>query len=253
MDKLYIPIVIGTLLFAVMVAFFILFVILFRKTQYRFELERQQLKQAKMESEVEIQEQTMTEISRDLHDNFGQIASLIKINLGMLKTPEKLEDAKRLADTQELMKGLIADIRSLSATLNSDNIVRQGITELMQKDVDRIFRTGFVEVEFGHENYSYALNQDKAIILYRMFQEMLNNILKHSEAKKVEVELSNTKNQITLSVKDDGKGIDLDKIQRGSGLNNILDRCKLIKAKNNIVSVLGKGTQIEIILPIEES
>lgn len=252
MDELYIPIVVGTLLFAVMVVFLILFVILFRKTQYRFELERQQLKQAKMEAEVEIQEQTMTEISRDLHDNFGQIASLIKINLGMLKTPERESDSKRLSEAQDLLTGLIGDIRSLSSSLNSDNITRQGIIEMMQKDVDRTNRTGFVDVTFNSEKFSYALSQDRAIILYRMFQEMINNILKHAEAKRVEVILKSTNKDVQLSVKDDGKGMDLDKIERGSGLNNILDRCKLIKAENRIESKLGKGTLIEISLPIIE-
>ena len=105
-----IPIISGTILMGVLLVFIIYFVILYRKKQVEYEWDKEQAKQLLLTTKIEIKEQTMSNISRELHDNFGQIASLVKINLSMIKCDQE-EDKSKIADTIELVKKLITETK----------------------------------------------------------------------------------------------------------------------------------------------
>ncbi len=251
-----IPLIAGTVLVTVLTVFIILFVILYKKAQLKFELERQQFQQALLQTEVEIREQTLSNISRDLHDNFGQIASLVKIHLAMISKAElKDEDRLRLEESVDLVRDLIKEIRSLSTSLNSQNLTEKGIVNMIENDIARINRTGFIDIKLLYKPHKISIDPNKAIFLYRMFQEMLNNILKHSEATKARVGIEYSDQMLTLKVNDNGKGMPrgISKNQEprgyGNGLLNIKERCKIIGATYSIESYPNKGTFIEIKLP----
>ncbi len=251
-----IPLIAGTVLVTVLTVFIILFVILYKKAQLKFELERQQFQQALLQTEVEIREQTLLNISRDLHDNFGQIASLVKIHLAMISKAElKDKDRLRVEESVDLVRDLIKEIRSLSTSLNSQNIAKQGIVGMIEHDISRIQRSGFIDIKLLYKSAQIAIDPQKAIFLYRMFQEMLNNILKHSEATKATVGIDCTDNILTLKVRDNGKGMSKTRNFHspvngyGNGLLNIKERCKIIGATYSIESYPNKGTFIEIKLP----
>lgn len=251
MPEYYLPMFLGTLLFAIMVGFLILFIVLFRRTQDNFELERQQFKQAQLEAKMEIQEQTLTNISRDLHDNFGQIASLIKINLNMINPAEEKQQ-KQLKETKNLLGNLIKDMRQLSASLNSDKLSQMGLFEAIKRDTERVNATGYVMMQFDGSNYDQHLDKEKVVFVYRMFQEMVNNMLKHSKATQVNVTLNSNQKEANLQFSDNGVGMNLKQKSSGSGLSNIEHRCKLIGASLNVVSAKGEGTRFEINLPNKE-
>lgn len=251
-----IPLIAGTILVTVLVVFIILFVILYKKAQLKFELERQEFQQALLQTEVEIREQTLSNISRDLHDNFGQIASLVKIHLAMIsKTELKEEDRTRVEESVELVRDLIKEIRSLSTSLNSQNLAELGIVSMIENDISRIKRTGFIDIQLHYKPVHISIDPQKAIFLYRMFQEMINNILKHSEATKASVGIESSAGTLTLKVNDNGKGMPKQKLKNdqkgvfGNGLLNIKERCKIIGATYSIESYPNKGTFIEIKLP----
>lgn len=254
----YIPIVTGTALFVVLAGFIILFVMQYRKAQLKFQLERQQFQQALLEAEVEMREQTLQEVSRDLHDNFGQIASLIKMNLNMLPQQQKSEEQQRISESIELLKTLIADIRALSRDLAGKNIPDTGLVELIRRDVARVSRAGQIEVKITGLSENLHPDPEVVVFVYRMFQEILNNMIKHSQASHAQVSLQEEGGQLKLQVKDNGKGIPADLLRtsesrtQGSGLRNIRERCRIIGGQCRIESSPAKGTFIEILAPLKE-
>ena len=253
-NNILIPILAGTALITLLVGFIISFVFMYRKAQLNFKLERQAFQQTLLETQVEIKEQTLTDLSRELHDNLGQIASLIKINLSMLSFKESPENQQKVKDSIELLKQLIHDIRHLSSTLNSDNLKTHGLIATIQRDVEKIQSSGFIAITFETNTNQPLIGFESTVFLYRMFQEMTNNLIKHAQATEAEVKISVQNKLLTLSVKDNGQGIPptvLNDKSQGNGLRNLEQRCKLIGANLNIDTAANSGTLIEIKLPLK--
>lgn len=241
------PIIIGTLLFTIIVAFLVAFVVLYRKSQYKFELERQEFKQAQLETEIEIREQTLTNISRDLHDHFGQMASLIKMNTSMLQGKDQ-QELESIGETKELIQQLIDDIRSLSVSLNSENLEKLGLATMIDRDLERIRRSAQMVVISELAESRLSIENTTKIFLYRMFQEMVNNVIKHAEASELSVGLEANDRRIHLWVADNGKGIPAQPKQ-GSGLTNLTKRAEMIGARVRIDN--SAGTRIDVKLSLE--
>lgn len=240
---------------------FFLFVFIFLLAfilRYRMRLKenkelKMQFSQTLLQSQLEIQEQTLQHISRELHDNLGQVASLIKINLLTIPIGDAAKAQQKLEDTRELTRQLITDIKSLSVSLGGDRIAQTGLAAALQTEMERINRTEQFSAIFEQQGTLAEPDNDKAIILYRMVQEVLNNMVKHSDAKQIKLTLTATKNFLTLAISDDGKGFDViatKQQQHGAGLRNLEKRAALIHAQLDIQSTIGEGTRITIELPI---
>jgi hypothetical protein len=208
-----------------------------------------------LQTEIEIRELTLAHISRELHDNLGQIASLIKINLNMVSNSVSTEDRAKVEESIDLLKRLIGDIKALSLSLNSESIGRMGLFAALLSDVERINRMGSLKVTLHCKNTLPHLKPDTVVFLYRMCQEVLNNTLKHAEASQAEVTLDQEGEMLTLCVSDNGKGFDPQTAihnGNGSGLANLNKRCRLIGATLRIDSGPGKGVKICITLPLNQ-
>jgi len=239
----------GVILLGLLVGFIIYFLFLYKRKQVEYEWEREQAKQLLLKTEIEIKEQTLSYISRELHDNLGQIASLIKINLGMVNLSEDNSDFDKIKDSRGLIKSLILDIKSLSTTLKGENLQRFGLVEMIKKDLTRLEKISHIKVDFVCENKLPELPSEKQVFLYRMTQEVFNNILQHSGATKAKLFISVSNNvNIELKFIDNGIGFDVNTNEAGNGLINLEERCKLINATLVINSVVGKGTEIKISL-----
>ena len=199
-------------------------------------------------AKLETQEQTFQHISRELHDNLGQIASIIKINLNTLNLEDTQKATAKIEDTKDLSRQLIADIKSLSVSLNSDRIAQTGLVKALQTEVERLNKTDLFTASFTQSGQVPDIENDKVIILYRMSQEILNNMVKHSGANCITVILSIKDNLFILAFSDDGKGFDVEEQLKsgGSGLTNLQKRAGLINAKLTIQSNPGNGTNIAI-------
>lgn len=245
-------ILLGSILFLIMAFVIVISVIQYQKRQKRNLKEKQllqsQFSQTLLQSQLEIQEQTLQQISRELHDNFGHIASLIKINLNTLKLDNQEKAINKIEDTKELTRQLITDIKSLSLSLNGDRIAKTGLVAALQTEVERLDKTGLFTASFVQNGSMPLIENDKATIIFRMAQEVLNNMAKYSEAKYINVNLNVTDNLFTLAFNDDGKGFNVaDKIQNGgAGLTNLQKRAALINANLTIQSAPGEGTSITI-------
>lgn len=206
-----------------------------------------------MKSQLETQEQTLRHLSTELHDNLGALASLIKINLVTFpaeKDPDKA--AAKIEATADLTRQIIAEIKSLSVSLNSDRIARKGFFPSLATEVERINKTGSFKAELHIADNVPPPDNDKAIILYRMLQEVLNNMVKHSEAQNIHINITSVQNSISIVLQDDGVGFDMqEKMQGdGSGLYNLQKRAAMIGATLDMQSTLGNGSRVGIELPV---
>jgi signal transduction histidine kinase len=146
----------------------------------------------------------------------------------------------------------------LTKSLHTDRISQIGLVEAIRFDLESLRRTGLIEVEFSVEGDEFPFESQRAIFLFRMFQEMINNILKHSKATHVNIAVNySIDDKFVLRVEDNGVGFDPDKKQvqasssSGIGLKSMTNRARLIGGEITIQSQPGKGTVIQVELPLE--
>lgn len=230
-----------------LIAGFLLFRI-YLKRKNALILERQKMRiefeQTLLRSQLEIQEQTSTYISKEIHDNIGQVLSLARLNINTIHSDSEKE---KLEATDELLGKAITDLRNLSHSLDTDSISSNGWIKSTEKIVQHLQRPG-LSIHFVYEENLPELNHEKSIILFRMIQEMINNIIRHSEATAVFFEVKKNNNKISITLKDNGKGFDKETVSAGNGLRNLEIRSKMIGALMNIRSIKNKGTEIHILV-----
>ena len=238
-----------TLILLLLVAAIVYFVLTYQKRYLKHQHEIKALEQAfnqeLFKSELEIKDQTMNNIAAEIHDHIGQLLSVIKLNLAF-------NDDPALKETKELVAQVIKDVRSLAHSLHDDAIGQKPITELFSFEVERLKRCTHLQFQYSLIGDPHPLEAKKEVFLYRIFQECLTNILRHSDAKNVSVELIYTLPLLTINISDDGKGFDAGSAKEGLGLRSIIYRAKLIGAKLSIDSAPGVGTKINLEINIDK-
>lgn len=222
--------------------------------------ERQQLKEnyerEVLTTQIESRDQTLRDISQEIHDNMGQILSVARINLNILeKEMMDQPQLKRIKDTNGLLGDVIKYIRMLSKGLNSDMLSTYGLRESIKFELKRIEQSALINCQFSTEGDDFAIDSKKEIVIYRMVQEILNNILKHAAASEISISMNYTPLNFILTIKDNGKGFDKEETvlrniaDAGSGIRNLQKRATLVGADLQIISQPGQGTEIQINLP----
>jgi signal transduction histidine kinase len=208
-----------------------------------------------LQSKLEIQEQTLNHIARELHDNFNTTLSFINMNLSSM-TADKPEDLReKIIETKALAKELIGAFKALTMSLNSDQILRHGFKQSIENEIIRLNKIGRQKTQLNITGNEIYLAPEKAIILFRIYQEALNNIIKHAKATEINISLLYQNDTLTLTIADNGIGFDVESIQhdpekqQSMGLRNIINRSQLIDAATDIKSSPGKGTSITVIIP----
>lgn len=237
-------VIIAVVIILVILAVFILTALVYfnnRKLQSVQEKEnlKKEFEQELTRTQLEVQEQTMRQISQEIHDNIGQVLSLVNLNLQTLNS----YDPDKISNTSMLVNKAITDLRVLSKTLNPENLSRQGLERLLQQDLLQLERTGRfkTELEFQEEP---PLQPGQLLILYRMIQEVLNNIIKHSRADLVKARV----NANRVVIEDNGKGFNPDQEATGLGLEHLQQRARVIQAAVSVASAEGKGTIVTFII-----
>lgn len=249
-------IVVTTLLQVSIGGLLIFFVLYFQRKRFRHKQEMLQLKESfnqnLLQSKLEIQEQTLNHISRELHDNISPLISIIQLNLGAPALKKNQGIQPEIAELKVNTNQLMAELKSLSVTLNTDHIMHIGFAEALWFELDRLERTKIFNTIRTVTGEKFRLRPEHEIILFRMCQEILNNIVKHAHAKNISVALNYLPGEYRLVISDDGIGFDpavLDSEDSGktsTGLRNIQSRAKLINAQLSISSTPGKGTTTSI-------
>ena len=239
-----------SILVVLIVSFFIAIVLQYQKRR-RHHVEqlvalKNQYQQELLRSQLEIQEQTLRTISHEIHDNVGQVLSLAKLQLHSLQQ----QGQHNLQPTTDLLFKAIADLRDLSKSLHPDRIAEIGLSESMRYDLLLLQKTNAIETQFDLSGTLLRLPPEKEILLFRMFQEMMNNVMKHAQAKLVTVKLQYGPTALLMSVSDNGCGFSHE-VPSGIGFTSLRTRAKLLNAQLNIDSD-ANGTRVALSVPLSD-
>jgi signal transduction histidine kinase len=234
----------------------IFFLFRYQRKRYLHKQELFEMKEAfnknLLQSKLEIQEQTLTHIARELHDNISPLISIVQLNLGAPKLKKNPDIQPELSELKSNAGQLMTELKSLGVTLNTDHIMHLGFVDALWQELDRIERTKVFKTTRTVRGEKFRLRPEHEIILFRMCQEILNNIVKHSDAKTITAEIDYEPGIFQITISDDGSGFDTDYIDRhaaennSTGLLNIRSRAKLINADINVFSAPRQGTNTTI-------
>lgn len=202
-----------------------------------------------LHSKLEIQEQTFENISREIHDNIGLSLTLAKLHLNAFLQTEESSEGK-IEESTSLISKAIADLRHISHNLNSNVIANNGLVKALEDEIMRINKTCLIKAKISVKGEPIFLDNQRELLIFRIAQEGLNNIIKHASASNAVVGLDYSQNELGVSICDDGIGVALDKdIKMGSGILNMKARAKIMNGNFDIASS-SLGTTINIKIPI---
>lgn len=232
---------------------FLVMLLYFQNRKRKFYHEKQLLEaaynQQLLQSQLEIQEQTFTNISQEIHDNVGQSLSLAKMQLHILNKGE-MYNKLLIADSIDSVSKALVDLRDIAKSLNTERIQQSSLQDVISQELLRINHSGLLTTNLHVEGSGQIMHSQKKLIVFRMVQEALQNIIKHSNANRIDIECYYNEQYLQIKVIDNGKGFDKRLIKKdGLGLSNITNRAALIGGKADIDSIINKGTTITIVTP----
>jgi len=247
-------ITVTTLIFLIAPAFLLLYIFIYNRRKKRHIEEKEQMRlnfEAEIvKTQLEIQEQTMQTIGADLHDNIGQLLSLTSLTLGSIELddPDKIQE--KIEAAIDLTGRSIKEMRLLGKLLQGEQLISMGLADAIRHEIKWVERSGqyivscVIDEEMPAEN-----NADKDLIIFRILQETLNNIIKHAQAKHINIKLSYAGRQLILDINDDGNGFNVAGQSAGMGLYNIQKRTQIVGGQVVIDSAIEEGTRITIFIP----
>ena len=240
--------IIFTVIAGTLLVFFLSIIILIAILRYKNK--QRSFQQKLLQTQLEIQEQTLKTISEEIHDNVGQVLSLAKLNLNTLDNTSD----KKIQDTKNLVAKAINDLRNLSRSIHGDRIAQLGLQQSIEDELNILQNSGQFTTALKLSGNSYKLEPQKEMVLFRIVQEALNNAVKHSKAKNITVQLNYQPDVFILTISDDGAGFNaaaLPANKTGIGLNSMQNRAALIGGTYSMQSSINNGTVISVTLAKE--
>jgi signal transduction histidine kinase len=198
----------------------------------------------------EILRQSLEEISRELHDDFGQRLSLVKLRLNAILADLTGDAHASLTETKEMTGQLLQDLKNLTRYLYINSSKDIQLPEVIGEELSRVNRSGLLATSLNLKGIPRTLDAKTSLVVFRMFQESLNNVVAHSQARNCEVLLHYDRHDLVFRICDDGIGFTASPNPisplRGLGLKNLARRSTLINARLYIESAPAKGTTISI-------
>jgi PAS domain S-box-containing protein len=207
---------------------------------------------------IESQEHERKRIAAELHDSLGQTLLLAtnKLHLALRTVGKHTVSSIHIEEALSLVSQTLQELRDISHNLRPHHIDELGLAKSIESMVRRFSETSDISIALNMEPIDTHLSPDSEINLYRIAQETLNNILKHSGATAIDISMSNTPDQLVLCISDNGKGFDADaQMKRDEhhesfGLMVMAERARMIGANLHINSKPRKGTTISVSLPL---
>jgi PAS domain S-box-containing protein len=224
------------------------------KREMEKKLLNQELNRQKLTAQavVDAQEKERSLIGKELHDNINQILSTAKLYLEVARNDDK-ERTSLIDMSTNSISDAINEIRTISRSLVPSSIGDLGLVESIQDLVESIKLTRKLNVEFYYHNgIDELMSEQLKLMLFRITQEQVNNVIKHANATNLVIELISEDDTINIAITDNGQGFDPDqvKFKKGVGLSNITSRAELFNGKVTIDTAPGKGCTLNIHLPI---
>lgn len=232
-------------------------------TRYRFKqkslFNQELLKQQELRSKAVIaaEENERTRIARELHDGVGQHLSAVKLNLSNLQSVLHLknEHEKTLMDNAlAIVDDSVKEVRWVSHNMIPGTLLKEGLETAIRDFLNRIPTSGKLKIEFEAHQLSSKLESTTEIILYRVVQEAINNIIKHAKANSVNIQFIQHEQELILMIEDNGIGFDPNSLKNeGIGLKNIHSRIAYLNGSVDIDSKPQRGTTLTIEIPLKKN
>lgn len=204
-----------------------------------------------MQSALETQEATMSMLSRELHDNIGQLLNSTKLLIGV--TERSLTNVPdTLITAGQTLGRAIQELRSLSKSMDKEWLTQFDLIENLEAETVRINSAQALRIHFTKPE-ALPLKSGEQVILFRIVQEAIQNAIKHASAANVYITIDKQYTVLTVTVRDDGSGFDETNATKGLGFRNISHRTHLLGGTVNWQSAPGKGTTVTIELPANHS
>jgi signal transduction histidine kinase len=201
-----------------------------------------------------MQEQTFQNISREIHDNIGQKLTLAKLHLNTLNFTNINATELQVNDSVDIITEALNDLSDISRSMNSEIILNNGLIKALEFEVNQLQKSGIYNVVLSVTGNAVFLANETELVLFRIVQEVIHNIIKHAQATQIFMQLHYTNNLLQLHVKDNGKGfITSTNNFAGSGLKNMQKRTQLLNGTFTIDSLLANGTTVKIEIPLNEN
>ena len=199
---------------------------------------------------IDGQEKERREIGKELHDNIGQQLTTTKLFLDMAKTTADDGTAEMVSLALKGVSDVINEVRSISHALVPPILGDIGVIESIEAMVENIRYAQLLKIDFDYFDFNEdRVPENQQLMLYRIIQEGLNNIVKHADATHVNIVIKNINKKLTLELKDNGKGFNHNKVRKGLGLTNIKNRAELFGGTVSIVSAPGAGCLLKVAVP----
>ncbi|MFI5122470.1 MAG: sensor histidine kinase [Vicinamibacteria bacterium] len=218
----------------------------FARMLERLEAERRRASNAALTA----QEQERTRVARDLHDEVNQSLTglLLRLEAAREKAPPEL--AAELAEIRRLASQAMQELLALARQLRPTALDDLGLEAALAGNLRELSRQGAVRASFDADGELGKLPEDVQLVVYRVAQEALSNVVRHSGAENVHVGLHGEGDRVALSVGDDGRGFTFDRTSRGLGIAGMRERALLVGGDFQIESRPGIGTRVRLLVPI---
>ena len=245
LNRMLVTAIVALLLFALS-----FFVVRHRLSRQRQKLAEQKVVQLQKENQLATVQAVLdgetaerSRLAKDLHDGLGSMLSVVKYNLPEMKTGVILEkeSVDRFRKAVDMLDSSIQELRRVAHHMMPESLIRFGLKASLADFCDAIPNTHFHY--YGNEE---RLSSKMEILIYRSVHELVNNAHKHSEADKIDVQIIQEWDRLSLVVQDNGKGFDSNTRYAGMGLENIKERVESYGGKMFISSATDKGTEIHI-------
>jgi len=231
--------------------------------------ERQRAEEALRQSEKQLrslsfqlltaQEAERRRLSGELHDELGQALTVIKLQLSRIERNLKRDQGPLREDckyTLQYIDRVIENVRRLSCDLSPFILEDLGLPAALRWMANEFTKHHQIQVSLDLPDTDHLLSEQAQIIIYRIFQEMLTNIVKHAQASRVSIAVQKEEGMLSFGVEDDGKGFDMKQYEvkkvteKGLGLTTMKERVRMLAGSLNIWSQEGEGTRITFRIPI---
>lgn len=206
-----------------------------------------------LNNRIEVQEETIQKISREIHDNVNQLLTLTKLNISTLKKSSAAEFESKINLTNELLTDAINELSNLSRSLSAGLINEFGLIKSLESEIIRITQIDNIKINLTVSDRQRAVSPELCLPIYRIFQEATRNSIIHGNASIILVNLEINDSSILLQIEDDGNGFDINycssQEKRGQGITNMQKRATLLNGTLEISSIIHTGTKIRVTIP----
>jgi signal transduction histidine kinase len=204
---------------------------------------------------ISTQESTLRHISRELHDEFGQVLTAIGSLLNRVEkqVPEGAPLREDVREVREIAQSTLNNIRSLSQALHPVLLDEQGLESALDWYIPTVERQTGLTLHYEKSGTVFPIDSNAGVQIYRVLQEALNNVSRHSGAKEAWVLLRFSSDTLRLEVQDHGKGFSADSSRQGIGLVGMRERAELIGATLELLQRGGGGTVVRLTVPREKA